>query len=62
VSEINIWPTDEWKANAAATESLGLDPCEGCGKPGVVVDVDGCDLCQECADGCEMEKDPLWKS
>jgi len=51
------YPDAEWKKNAAETRKAGGSPCEGCGKPGVVVDVDGCDLCQECADGCRVEDD-----
>lgn len=37
-------------------ELMDGDGCEGCGKPAVVLDVDLIPLCQECADGCEIEE------
>lgn len=45
----------EWEREAAMTRAAGGSPCEGCGKPGVVVDEDGCDLCEDCAEGCRVE-------
>jgi hypothetical protein len=36
------------------TEGDGEKPCEGCGKPATVVDVNLLDLCPDCAEGCRI--------